>query len=56
VRMEMWPAGPFEAMIRNAFGLAKDGKVNRRRMPNLLQPAIFARSSMMSCSLPGHRE
>ena len=30
-------------MIRNAFGLAQDGKVNKRRMPNLLQLAVFAR-------------
>jgi hypothetical protein len=30
-------------MIRNAFGLAQDGKVNKRGMPNLLQLAVFAR-------------
>ena len=43
VRVEMRPAARFEAMIRNAFGLAQDGKVNKRRMPNLLQLAVFAR-------------
>ena len=43
VRMEMRPAARFEAMIRNAFGLAQDGKVNNRGMPNLLQLAVFAR-------------
>lgn len=43
VRVEMRPAARFEAMIRNAFGLAQDGKVNRRGMPNLLQLSVFAR-------------
>ena len=43
IRVEMRPAARFEAMIRNAFGLAQDGKVNRRGMPNLLQLAVFAR-------------
>jgi quercetin dioxygenase-like cupin family protein len=43
VRVEMRPAARFEAMIRNAFGLAQDGKVNRRGVPNLLQLALFAR-------------
>jgi quercetin dioxygenase-like cupin family protein len=43
VRFEMRPAARFEAMIRNAFGLAQDGKVNKRGMPNLLQTAVFAR-------------
>ena len=43
VRIEMRPAARFEAMIRNAFGLAQDGKVNKRGMPNLLQLAVFTR-------------
>ena len=43
VRFEMRPAARFEAMIRNAFGLAMDGKVNKVGMPNLLQLAVFAR-------------
>ena len=43
VRVEMRPAARFEAMTRNAFGLAQDGKVNKRGMPNLLQLAVFAR-------------
>ncbi len=42
VRVEVRPAARFEAMIKNAFGLAQDGKVNRRGMPNLLQLAVFA--------------
>lgn len=43
VRVEIRPAVRFEAMILNAFGLAQDGKVDRRGMPNLLQLAVFAR-------------
>ena len=43
VRVEIRPAARFEVMIQNAFGLAQDGKVNRRGMPNLLQLAVFAR-------------
>ena len=43
VRVEVRPAARFDAFIRNAFGLAQDGKVNRRGMPNLLQLAVLAR-------------
>jgi quercetin dioxygenase-like cupin family protein len=43
VRIEIRPAARFEAMILNAFGLAQEGKVNRKGMPNLLQLAVFAR-------------
>jgi quercetin dioxygenase-like cupin family protein len=43
VRVELRPGARFEAMILNAFGLAQDGKVNNRGMPNLLQLALFAR-------------
>jgi hypothetical protein len=42
VRIEMRPAARFEVMIRNAVGLAQDGRVNNRGMPNLLQLAVFA--------------
>jgi quercetin dioxygenase-like cupin family protein len=42
VRVEVRPATRFDAFIRNAFGLAQDGKVNRRGMPNLLQLAVLA--------------
>ena len=42
VRVEIRPAARFEAFLKNAFGLAQDGKVNRRGMPNLLQLAVFA--------------
>jgi quercetin dioxygenase-like cupin family protein len=43
VRIEVRPAARFEAMILNAFGLAQDGRVNSRGMPNWLQLAVFAR-------------
>jgi quercetin dioxygenase-like cupin family protein len=43
VQVEIRPAARFEAFLKNAFGLAQDGKVNRRGMPNLLQLALFAR-------------
>jgi quercetin dioxygenase-like cupin family protein len=43
VRVEVRPAARFEAFIQNAFGLAQDGRVNRRGMPNILQLALLAR-------------
>jgi quercetin dioxygenase-like cupin family protein len=43
IRVEVQPAARFEEMIQNAFGLARDGRVNARGMPNLLQMAVFAR-------------
>jgi hypothetical protein len=42
VRVEVRPGGRFAAFIVNAFGLAQDGRVNRRGMPKLLQLALFA--------------
>ncbi len=41
--VEISPAGRFEVMIANLFGLARDGKTNAKGMPNLLQAALFAR-------------
>jgi quercetin dioxygenase-like cupin family protein len=43
VRVEARPGARFAAFIVNAFGLAQDGKVDRRGMPKLLQLALFAR-------------
>jgi len=43
VRVEIRPAARFEAFLKNAFGLAQDGKVDQRGMPHLLQLAVFAR-------------
>jgi quercetin dioxygenase-like cupin family protein len=42
VRVEIRPAARFEQMMLNAFGLAQDGKVDRRGMPNFLQLVVFA--------------
>ena len=43
VRVEVRPGARFAAFIVNAFGLAQDGRVDRRGMPKLLQLALFAR-------------
>jgi quercetin dioxygenase-like cupin family protein len=43
VTVEIEPAARFEAAIRNAFGLAQDGRTNAKGMPSLLQLALFAR-------------
>jgi quercetin dioxygenase-like cupin family protein len=43
VLVEISPAARFEEMIRNAFGLARDGKTNAKGQPLLLQAALFAR-------------
>ena len=37
------PGGRFEAMIRNLFGLARDGRTDRSGRPGLLQAALLAR-------------
>lgn len=42
VIVEVMPAERFEAMIRNLFGLALDGKTNAKGMPNPLQLAVFS--------------
>jgi hypothetical protein len=43
VVVEVAPGARFEAMIKNLFGLARDGRTNGQGMPNLLQAALFAR-------------
>jgi mannose-6-phosphate isomerase-like protein (cupin superfamily) len=43
VVVEMTPAGRFEAMIRNFFGLAADGRTDATGRPHLLQAALLAR-------------
>jgi len=43
VVFEVSPAGRFEAMIKNLYGLAQDGKTNAKGMPSLLQLALLAR-------------
>ena len=43
ILVEVTPAARFEAMIRNLFGLAQDGKTDKKGIPNLLQLALIAR-------------
>lgn len=43
VRVEIDPGARFQAMIMNLFGLAQDGKTDRRGLPNILQLALIAR-------------
>ena len=43
VRIEVRPGARFAAFIINSFGLAQDGRVDRRGMPKLLQLALFSR-------------
>jgi quercetin dioxygenase-like cupin family protein len=43
VLVELSPGARFDEMIRNAFGLARDGKTDAKGQPNLLQVALFAR-------------
>ena len=41
-RAEVRPALQFESLIETMFGLATDGKTNRKGMPNQLQLAVIA--------------
>ena len=41
--VEILPGVRFEKMIVNLFGLAQDGKINAKGMPNLLQASLFAK-------------
>jgi len=43
VLVEISPATRFEEMIRNAYGLARDGKTDDKGRPRILQTALFAR-------------
>ena len=43
VLVDIRPAGRFELMIQNLYGLANDGKANARGVPKLLPLALFAR-------------
>jgi mannose-6-phosphate isomerase-like protein (cupin superfamily) len=43
VIVEVDPGGRFEAMIRNLFGLARDGRTDGTGRPGLLQAALLAR-------------
>jgi len=41
--VEILPGARIEEMVVNLFGLARGGKMSAKRMPNLLQAALFAR-------------
>jgi quercetin dioxygenase-like cupin family protein len=43
ILVEITPAARFEAMIRNLFCLAQDGRTDKRGKPRLLQLALIAR-------------
>jgi quercetin dioxygenase-like cupin family protein len=43
ILMEITPGARFEVLLRNLFGLAQDGKTDRKGVPRLLQLALMAR-------------
>jgi mannose-6-phosphate isomerase-like protein (cupin superfamily) len=49
---EVRPALSFETLIETMFGLAADGKVNRKGMPNPLRLAVIARHHFDHVQLP----
>jgi quercetin dioxygenase-like cupin family protein len=49
---EIRPALGFEQMVETMFALARDGKVNRRGMPNPLRLAVIARHYFDTVQLP----
>lgn len=51
-RCEVRPALQFEQLIETMFGLAADGKTNRKGMPNPLRLAVIARAHFDVVRLP----
>ena len=49
---EVRPALEFESLIETMFGLAAEGKTNRKGMPNALRLAVIARSHFDTVRLP----
>lgn len=49
---EVRPALQFEQLIETMFGLAADGKTNRKGMPNPLRLAVIARHHFADVRLP----
>ena len=49
---EVRPALQFEALIQTMFGLAADGKTNRKGMPNPLRLAVIAQRHFNDVRLP----
>lgn len=54
VRVEIRPAARFEVMILNAFGLAQDGRVDRRGCRTFFNWSSSPTSSATWCGLPSH--
>jgi quercetin dioxygenase-like cupin family protein len=52
-RAEVRPALQFESLIETMFGLAADGKTNRKGMPNPLRLAVVANHHFDVVRLPG---
>jgi hypothetical protein len=46
------PALQFESLIETMFGLATDGKTNRKGMPNPLRLAVIANAHFDTVQLP----
>ena len=51
-RAEVRPALQFEQLIETMFGLAADGKTNRKGMPNPLRLAVIAKEHFDDVRLP----
>ena len=51
-RTEVRPALEFESLIETMFGLAADGKTNRKGMPNPLRLAVIAKAHFDVVRLP----
>ena len=51
-RTEITPALQFEQLIETMFGLAADGKTNRKGMPNPVRLAVIARVHFEDVRLP----
>jgi quercetin dioxygenase-like cupin family protein len=51
-RVEVRPALQFEQLIETMFGLAADGKTNKKGMPNPLRLAVIARHHFADVNLP----
>jgi quercetin dioxygenase-like cupin family protein len=51
-RTEVRPALQFESLIETMFGLAGDGKTNRKGMPNPLRLAVIAKAHFDVVRLP----
>ena len=51
-RAEVRPAGQFEQLIETMFGLAADGKTNRKGMPSPFRLAVIAKHHFAEVQLP----